>query len=70
MRRKPTLFLIVPLGLMIVSFGVAALLSSLGVRLPVVVAVAVPNLLLALVFVGAALWLGFTIANSSSSSRK
>jgi hypothetical protein len=69
-RRRPTLFLIVPLGLMVSAFGIAALLSSFGFRLPVMVAVVVPNLLLALVFVGAVLWLGFTIANSSSSSRE
>ena len=54
---------------MVSGIGIGAVLSSFGVRLPVVIAVVVPNLLLALVLVGAALWLGFTIANSSSSSR-
>lgn len=63
--RRRSLFLIVPLTLTVLSFGLGQLLTSLGVRLPVIVALIVANLLLASLPVGVVLWITFSIIDGT-----
>lgn len=69
-RPRRSLFLIVPMTLTVLGLTAGLLFSAMGIRFPVLIALAIPNLLLALLILGAILWLGFTISDASRSNRQ
>jgi hypothetical protein len=63
--KRRSLFLIVPLIVTVLDFVADGLLAIGGIRLPVVVAVVIPNLLLASLVIGAILWISLSIADAN-----
>ena len=64
------MFLVVPVTLTALGLIAGLLFSAIGIRFPLLIALAVPNLLPALLILGAILWLAFTISDAFRSGRQ